>query len=199
MTNTKLEFITDKNSLLLLVDFQPNMFRGVGSGDRTAIKNAAVAASKAAQILDVPVVLTSIYPKGNGDFIKEITSLFPDQQVIDRPNNSFDALETEEVLNAVKNSGRKKVIVSGLWTSMCFAYTAIHAIREGFDVYGLMDAGGDASVDAHKFGIKRMLQAGVIPITWMPLTSEWMHDWLNPKAGELTKEVYGKYDAMLGM
>jgi len=82
---------------------------------------------------------------------------------------------------------------------MCFAYTALHAIREGFDVYGLMDAGGDASVDAHKFGVKRMIQAGVIPITWMPLTSEWMHDWLNPKAGELSKEVYGKYDAMLGM
>jgi len=199
MTNSKLEFITDKNSLLLLVDFQPNMFRGVGSGDRTAIKNAAVAASKASQILSVPVVLTSIYPKGNGDFISDITNLFPNQQVIDRPNNSFDALETEAVLNAVKNSGRSKIIVSGLWTSMCFAYTAIHAIREGFDVYGLMDAGGDASVDAHKFGVKRMIQAGVIPITWMPLTSEWMHDWSNPKAGELLKEVYGKYDAMLGM
>lgn len=196
---SKLDFITDKNSLLLLVDFQPNMFRGVGSGDRTAIKNAAVASAKAAQILSVPVVLTSIYPKGNGNFIKEITDLFPAQPVIERPNQSFDALETQDVLNAIKNTGRTKIIVAGLWTSMCFAYTAIHAIREGFDVYGLMDAGGDASIDAHKFGIKRMLQIGVTPITWMPLTSEWMHDWLNPKAGELSKEVYGKYDAMLGM
>ncbi|MGH2565497.1 MAG: isochorismatase family protein, partial [Ginsengibacter sp.] len=99
----------------------------------------------------------------------------------------------------VKNSGRKKLIVSGLWTSMCFAYTAIHAIREGLDVYGLIDAGGDASHDAHKYGVKRMLQAGVIPITWMPLTSEWMHDWANPKAAELSKEVYGKFDAMLSI
>lgn len=199
MTTPKLEFISDKNSLLLLVDFQPNMFKGVESGDRTAIKNAAVASAKAAQIMDVPVVLTSIYPKGNGDFIKEITDLFPNQNVIERPNQSFDAFETEDVLNAVKSSGRKKIIISGLWTSMCFAYTAIHGVREGFDVYGLMDAGGDASIDAHEFGIKRMLQIGVTPITWMPLTSEWMHDWRNPKAGELSKEVYGKYDAMLGM
>jgi len=145
---SNLDFITDKNSLLLLVDFQPNMFRGVGSGDRTAIKNAAVASSKAAQILGVPVVLTSIYPKGNGDFIKEITELFPIQPVIDRPNSSFDALETEGVMAAVKSSGISKIIVSGLWTSMCFAYTAIHALREGFDVYGLMDAGGDATIDA---------------------------------------------------
>ncbi len=145
---SNLDFITDKNSLLLLVDFQPNMFRGVGSGDRTAIKNAEVASSKAAQILGVPVVLTSIYPKGNGDFIKEITELFPTQPVIDRPNSSFDALETEGVMAAVKSSGRSKIIVSGLWTSMCFAYTAIHALREGFDAYGLMDAGGDATIDA---------------------------------------------------
>jgi hypothetical protein len=67
------------------------------------------------------------------------------------------------------------------------------------DVYGLMDAAGDATVDAHKYGIKRMLQAGVIPITWETITSEWMHDWGNPKVPQLKKEVYGKYDVMLGM
>lgn len=199
MENSKLDLITDKNSLLLLVDFQPGMFRGIGSGDRTNIKNAAMAATKAAQILSVPVVFSSIYEKGNGAVIKDLTDLFPNQKVIERSNHGFDALESEEVLNAIKSTGRSKIIVSGLWTSMCFAYSAIHAIREGFDVYGLMDAGGDATVDAHKYGIKRMIQAGVTPITWMPLTSEWMHDWLNPKAEELTKEVYGKYDAMLSM
>lgn len=199
MESFKLEFITAKNSVLLLVDYQPNMFRGVQSGDRTAIKNAAIASAKAAQILDVPVVYTSIYPEGNGEFIKELTGLFPKQEVISRSIPSFDAFEDEKVLNAVKSSGRKKIIVSGLWTSMCFAYTAMHGIREGFDVYGLIDAGGDASIDAHKYGVQRMLQAGVVPITWMPLVSEWMHDWANPKAAELTKEVYGKFDAMLGM
>ncbi|MGH2647745.1 MAG: isochorismatase family protein [Ginsengibacter sp.] len=199
MENSKLDFITAKNSILLLVDYQPNMFKGVESGDRTAIKNAALAAAKAARILDVPVVYTSIYPEGNGEFIKELTDLFPKQEVIARSIPSFDAFEEERVLSAVKNSGRKKLIVSGLWTSMCFAYTAIHAIREGLDVYGLIDAGGDASHDAHKYGVKRMLQAGVIPITWMPLTSEWMHDWANPKAAELSKEVYGKFDAMLSI
>jgi hypothetical protein len=72
-------------------------------------------------------------------------------------------------------------------------------LREGFDVYGLIDAAGDDSSDAHKYGVQRMLQVGVVPITVVALVSEWMHDWANPKAGELKKEVYSKYDAMLGM
>ena len=199
MNNSKLDLLTPKNSVLLLVDYQSAMFNGVGSGDRTIIKNSAVAAAKAASILNVPTVLTSIYPEGNGEFIKEITDLFPKLKVIARKLPSFDALEEDAVLKAVKATGRNKLVVSGLWTSMCFAFTTLHGLREGMDVYGLMDAAGDATADAHKYGIKRMLQAGVIPITWETITSEWMHDWTNPKVPELKKEVYGKYDVMLGM
>jgi len=197
--NTKLDNLTSSNSILLLVDYQPAMFKGVGSDDRTIIKNNAVATAKAAQILNIPIVLTSINPQMNGEFIKEITALFPKVEVFARKMPSFDALEDKSVLSAVKSSGRKKIIISGLWTSMCFAFTALHALRLGMDVYGLMDAAGDSTCDAHKYGIKRMLQAGVIPITWETLTSEWMHDWANPKASELVKEVYGKYDVMLGL
>jgi nicotinamidase-related amidase len=91
------------------------------------------------------------------------------------------------------------VVVSGLWTSMCFTCTALHALKEGYEVYGLMDAAGDSTAEAHQFGIERMLQAGVIPITLESLVSEWMHDWANPKAGELVKEVYTRYGAMIGM
>jgi hypothetical protein len=82
---------------------------------------------------------------------------------------------------------------------MCFAYTAIHAIKEEYEVYGLMDAAGDSTVEAHNFGIERMLQVGVVPITLESLVSEWMHDWNNPKAAELVSEVYSKYGAMIGL
>ena len=99
---------------------------------------------------------------------------------------------------AAKNTKRKKMVISGLWTSMCFAYTALHALKEGYEVYGLMDAAGDSTHDAHTYGVKRMLQAGVIPITVESLVSEWMHDWGNPKTGELVKEVYSRYGYMLG-
>jgi nicotinamidase-related amidase len=194
-----LELLTDKNSLLVFVDFQPSMFKSIASGDKTIIKSAAISAAKAASILGIPVVLSSINPKNMGGFIPEIAGLFPNQEVFARKVPSFDAFEDEGTRNAVKNSGRKKLVISGLWTSMCFAYTAIHALKEGYEVYGLMDAAGDSTPDAHKYGIKRMLQAGVVPITLESLVSEWMHDLNNPKSGELVKEVYSKYGAMIGM
>ena len=199
MDKQKLELLSAENSVLLLVDFQPAMFRGVGSGNRTTIRNAAVGAVKAAKILDVPVVLSVISPKYNGDVIKEISEILPGQKVFDRKMPSFDALEDEAILAELKKIGKKKIVISGLWTSMCFCYTAIHAIKAGYEVYGLMDAAGDASKCAHKNGMKRMLQVGVVPTTLLSVVSEWMHDWNNPKSGELVKEVYSKFEAMLGM
>jgi nicotinamidase-related amidase len=193
-----LELLTDKNSILVLVDYQSTMFKGVASGDKTIIRNAAYCAAKAASILRIPVVLSAINPKNNGPFMEEVTKLFPGQEAFARKVPSFDAFEDEATLNAVKAAGRKKIVISGLWTSMCFAYTAIHAIKEGYEVYGLIDAGGDSTHDAHKYGVKRMLQAGVIPITVESLVSEWMHDWANPKAGELVRDVYSRYGYMIG-
>ena len=193
-----LDLLSDKNSMLVLVDYQSTMFKGVASGDKTIIRNAAYCAAKAASILSIPVVLSAINPPGNGEFMPEIARLFPGQEVFSRKVLGFDAFEDERTWNAAKKAGRKKMVVSGLWTSMCFAYTAIHAIREGYEVYGLMDAAGDSTHDAHKYGVKRMLQAGVIPITVESLVSEWMHDWGNPKVGELVKDVYSRYGYMIG-
>jgi nicotinamidase-related amidase len=195
----KLELLTDNNSALVLVDYQPAMFAGVASGDKALIRTAATCAAKAAQILDVPVVFSAIGPQRNGEFISDITSIFPGQTVFARAVPSFDAFEDEQTYTAFKKTGRKKVVISGLWTSMCFAYTALHAIRDGYEVYGLMDAAGDSTDAAHKYGIKRMLQVGVIPITVESLVSEWMHDWANPKSGNLVKEVYSKYGAQIGL
>jgi nicotinamidase-related amidase len=197
-TDGRLELLTDKNSVLALVDYQSAMFKGVASGDKTIMKNAAIGAAKAARILGIPVVLSSINPKQNGEFIPEIAGLFPNQEVFARKVLSFDAFEDERNWNAVKITGRKKLVISGLWTSMCFAYSALHGLKEALDVYGLIDAAGDSTPDAHKYGAQRMLQAGVIPITLESLVSEWMHDWANPKAGELVKEVYSNYGAMIG-
>jgi len=199
MKNGKLDLLTDRNSVLVLVDYQPTMIKSIASGDKTRIKYAAIGAAKAASILNVPVVLSAINPTNNGNVFPEITSIFPNQKVFDRKIKSFDAFEDENTWNAFKETNKSKVVVSGLWTSMCFTYTALHAIKEGYDVYGLIDAAGDSTNDAHKYGVERMLQAGVIPITLESLVSEWMHDWDNPKSGELVSEVYSKYGAMIGL
>lgn len=195
----RLDLLTDKNSVLVLVDYQPSMFKSVASSDKVRIKIATICAAKAASILGVPVVLSSINPAHNGDFIPEITRLFPKQEVYARKVPGFDAFEDEGTWNAAKRTGRRKMVISGLWTSMCFAYTALHALKEGYEAYGLMDAAGDSTPEAHHYGIKRMLQVGVVPITVESLVSEWMHDWTNPKVGELVTEVYSKYGAMIGM
>lgn len=198
MKNSKLELLSSKNSILVLIDYQPSMFKGVGSGDKPSIKNAVVCTAKAASILNIPVVLSSINPKFNGEVIPEITNLFPKKEVFARKVPSFDAFEDKRNWDAITKTGRKKIVISGLWTSMCFAYSALHCLKEGYDVYGLMDATGDSTPDAYKYGIKRMIQAGVIPITVEALISEWMHDWDNPKSGQLVNEVYSKYGAMIG-
>jgi nicotinamidase-related amidase len=197
--DSELDLLTDMNSVLVLIDYQPTMIKSIASGDKTIIKKAAILAAKAASILDVPVVLSSINPKSNGDVFPEISGLFPKQEIFARKVPSFDAFEDQETYDAVKKTKKNKLVISGLWTSMCFAYTALHAVKEGYDVYGLIDAAGDSTLDAHNYGVKRMLQVGVIPITLESLVSEWMHDWNNPKSGELLKEVYSKYGAMIGL
>ncbi|MHB8094614.1 MAG: isochorismatase family protein [Candidatus Aminicenantales bacterium] len=195
----RFELLSDRNCVLALVDYQAAMFKGVASGDKTIIKGAAVGAAKAASILGIPVVLSSINPEHNGKFIPEIAGLFPRQKVFARKVPGFDAFEDERTWKAVTSVARAKLVISGLWTSMCFAYSALHALKEGLVVYGLMDAAGDSTPDAHRYGIERMLQAGVVPITLESLVSEWMHDWANPKAGELVKNVYSQYGAMIGL
>jgi len=197
--DSELDLLTDMNSVLVLVDYQPTMIKSIASGDKTTIKKAAVLAAKAANILDVPVVLSSINPKSNGDVFPEIREHFPEQEIFARKVPSFDAFEDQSTYDAVKKTNKNKLVISGLWTSMCFTYTALHAVKEGYDVYGLIDAAGDSTIDAHNYGVKRMLQAGVIPITLESLVSEWMHDWDNPKSGKLVEEVYSKYGAMIGL
>ncbi len=180
-------------SVLLLIDYQAKMLYGVESGDRTLIQNNVLALAKAAQILDIPTVLTTIGAKGNGQFMPEIAKMFPAVQIIDRKMPGFDALDDRDVFDAVKQTGRKQLVLSGLWTSMCFAFTALRGLREGFDVFGVMDVAGSESPEAHNMAIKRMVQAGVVPCTWMQTVSEWMNNWNNPKAGELVMNVYTKY------
>jgi nicotinamidase-related amidase len=111
----------------------------------------------------VPVVLSTINPQHNGSFLEDVTKLYPDMEVYVRAVPDFDAFEDEETCTAFKKTGRKKLVISGLRTSMCFAYTALHGLRDGYEVYGVMDAAGDSTPDAHAYGIRRMLQAGVIP------------------------------------
>jgi len=186
------------SSVLLLVDYQAKMFWGARAKDPTYVKNNVMALARGAQILDVPTVLTTINAKFNGDFLPEIAEMFPDVNVIDRKVRSFDAFEDEAVLGAIKKATRKQLVLSGLWTSMCMAFTALRGLREGYNVFGVIDTASSESEDAHNMAIERMIQAGVVPCTWMQVISEWMHSWQNPKSGELITKVFRPYNGYFG-
>lgn len=184
-----------ETSVLLLIDYQPQMLLGVESHDRTIIRNNTLALAKGARLLGVPAVLSSIGEKGfGGAFWPELKALFPDSPLNDRKVPTFDALDDPDVLAALRRTGRPQLVVTGLWTSMCFAFTALHALREGLQVYGVMDCAGSESLDAHNHALHRMLQAGVVPTTWVQVVAEWVHDWANPKGAEVQK-LFSEYNA----
>jgi len=172
------------------------MLAEVRSGDRSTIRSAAIAAAKAAAILNVPVIMTSSAMKGNDGFINDIKSIFPKQDPILRIPGTNDAIADEKVDKAIRKYGREKLIIGGLWTSESFAETALSAIHQGYDVFGLIDACGDTSAEKHNYGVHSVLKAGLTPITWMSLASEWMHGWNEPAEIE-SDEGTAKYNVML--
>lgn len=184
------------NSVMLLIDYQPAMFRGLnGKADKISIRNAVVASAKAAKIAQVPVIMTSVYENGNGLFIPELTNLFPKQKVIQRKIPGFDALTDPEVIKALKNTKRTHLIIGGLWSSMCAFNSALHAtkIEQFEEVYCIVDALGDASHQAHKSALTRMSQYGIEELTWMPIAATFMINWADPIASEMRKEVFNVY------
>lgn len=194
MESAQTDFISVLNSMLLLVDYHPVMLTQVTSGDRRTIKDAAVASAKAASILNVPVVMTA--SEKNGDYIKEIRELFPKQEIIVRKSLASNALTDETLRIKLRKLGRVKLVIAGLWTSESFAETAIGAIKEGYDAFGLIDACGDTTIERHNYGVHRMLKAGLNPITWMSLASEWMNGWADPMENDFDDNI-GKYNVML--
>ena len=193
MDNPEVQFLDAATSVLLIVDHQANLYNGIVSHKPSYIKNNMMALAEGASLLGIPVVMTAISPHTNGPMIPEITELFPQTSVINRSFPSFDAFDEKIVLDEVKSSGRKQLVVTGLWTSMCMSFTAQRGLEEGFEVFGVMDTSGSESLDAYDMAVQRMIGAGVIPCTWMQTVSEWMDNWLHPKAGEMYERVYCAY------
>lgn len=190
--------ITADDSCLLLVDYQARMFYGVESHGRTEIKNSAMALAQGASILGIPTILTTITASFNGPFMPEIIAMFPGITVFDRETSTFNAFDEPEVREVVKATGRKQVAICGLWTSMCMCLTSLEGMRSGYDMFAVVDAAGSESLDGHNTAVMRMVQAGVVPCTWMQVVSEWMGSWKNPKSGDLYDRVYSRYSGYFG-
>jgi nicotinamidase-related amidase len=167
--------LAPQDSVLLLIDHQAFQFANLHSHEPTLIVNNVAGLAKTAKAFQVPTILTTVLEERGGLLIKDIQDVFPDQKPINR--TFINAWEDKRVVEAVKKTGRKKLVIASLWTEMCLAMPAIQAQGEGYDVYAVTDASGGVSVEAHDMAIRRMVQAGITPVTWLAVFGEWQRDW----------------------
>jgi nicotinamidase-related amidase len=164
-----------EDSVVVLIDHQPFQLTNLNSHDPQMVVNNATALAKAARAFGVPTILTSVIAERGGLIFPQITDVFPDQQVIDR--TFINTWEDKTVVDAVKATGRKQLIIAGLWTEVCVAMPVIQALGEGWDVTVVTDASGAVSVEAHEVAIQRMIGAGANMMTWLAVAAEWQRDW----------------------
>jgi nicotinamidase-related amidase len=176
-----------EDSVLVLIDHQAFQLAGLGSHDPQAVVNNTTALTKLAKAFDVPTILTSVLAARGGLLFKQITDVFPDQEVIDR--TWVNTWEDKKVVDLVKATGRKQLIIAGLWTEVCVAMPAIQAAGEGWDVTVITDASGGVSLEAHQVAIQRMIAARVNMMTWMALAGEWQRDWARTEHVEALTEI----------
>jgi nicotinamidase-related amidase len=176
-----------EDSVLVLIDHQAFQLTNVNSHDPQAVVNNVTALAKLAKAFDVPTILTSVIADRGGRLFKQITDVFPGQEVIDR--TWVNTWEDKKVVDAVKATRRKQLIIAGLWTEVCVAMPVIHAAGEGWDVTFITDASGGVSTESHQVAIQRMIAAGANPMTWMALAGEWQRDWARTEHVEALTEV----------
>ena len=176
MKRTGLEaLLTPEESVLLLIDHQPFQFANLHSHEPTMIVNNVIGLAKGAKAFGVPTILTTVLEERGGLLIKGLQEVFPEQKPINR--TLINTWEDKAVVDAVRKTGRKKLIVAALWTEICLAMPVIQALGEGYEVYIVTDASGGVSAEAHDMAVRRMVQAGAAPMTWMAVLSEWQRDW----------------------
>ena len=169
--------LTPQNAALLVIDYQPGQFGAVTSIDRDLLLENIVSTAKIAKLFGLPIVHSTInVASGLAEpTVPELAEQLVDNPPIDR--TSINAWEDADFLSAVRATGRRKLILCALWTEMCMAFPALDALKEGYEVYPVVDAIGGTSEVAHRTGVERVVQAGAQPVSWVPLAVELQRDW----------------------
>ena len=168
--------ITPQNAALLLIDYQPAQVASVRSMDTELLVKNAVSTVRTVKAFDVPVVHSTVnVAAGQGPTIPELAGLLASDKPLDR--TTVNSWEDVEFLDAVRATGRRKLIFCALWTEVCMAFSALDAMREGYETYPVVDAIGGTSPEAHRAGLERVVQAGGHPISWVSLACELQRDW----------------------
>jgi len=190
--------IDPTNHLLIMIDFQSQMSFATKSIDAVNLRNNAALVARAAAGFGVPSILTTVAEKTfSGPMYEEITSAFPGQALIDR--TSMNTWEDENVIAKVNEIGRGRVVLAGLWTSVCIVGPALSAIEQGFEVYVIADACGDVSDEAHERAMERMIQAGARPMTSLQYLLELQRDWARTETYGMTTGIAKQFGGAYGL
>ena len=181
--------LTPQNAAFLLIDYQPSQLAGIGSMDRDLLLKNAVSTVRTIKTFDIPVVHSTInVATGRGQpTLPGLAELLTDDKPLDR--TTTNSWEDIEFVAAVHATGRRKLIICALWTEICMAFTALDALREGYEVYPVIDAVGGTSPEAHRAGLERVTQAGGQPISWVSLACELQRDWARQDTVQAVIEI----------
>ncbi|MEM7729511.1 MAG: hydrolase [Pseudomonadota bacterium] len=193
------EVLTKDNSQIIFIDHQPQMAFGVQSIDRQTLKNNTVMLAKAANIFGLPTTITTVETDSfSGNTYPELLAVFPDKDILER--TSMNSWDDQKVRDALKANGRRKVIVSGLWTEVCNTMFALSAMEdEDYEIYMVSDASGGTSVDAHERAMERMIQAGVRPMTTVQTFLELQRDWARRDTYDAVMALVQEHGGAYGM
>jgi nicotinamidase-related amidase len=178
--------LTPDNCVVAIIDLQPQMLFGVANFDRQTVINNNLVLTKAARVFDVPVVLSTVETKAfSGQMWPQIQAVFPQQSPIER--SSMNSWDDANFVKAIEQTGRKKIVLAGLWTETCVALPTVQAIHDGYEIYVVEDCCGDVTQLSHDNAMKRVIQAGAKPLTALSVMLEWQRDWA----------AKGTYDAVM--
>ncbi|MGF1632121.1 MAG: hydrolase [Kiloniellaceae bacterium] len=196
---TKPDLLTPDNCQLIFIDHQPQMAFGVQSIDRQVLKNNTVALAKSAKVFNIPTTITTVETNSfSGHTYPELLAVFPDHPILER--TSMNSWDDQKVRDALAKNGQKKVVVSGLWTEVCNNGFAFSAMAEGsYEIYMVADASGGTTKEAHDYAMLRMIQAGVVPMTWQQVMLEWQRDWARRDTYNAVMDIVREHSGAYGM
>lgn len=182
------KLFTAADTAVVFIDHQPQMTFGVASIDRASLVNNVVLFAKAAKLFGVPTILTSVETESFSGYVwPQLLDVFPGQKVIER--TSMNAWDSSDFRAAIEATGKKNVILTGLWTEVCVTWPALEMLGAGYDVYVVEDCCGATSPEAHRAALSRMEQAGAVRLTTIAALLEWQRDWARRE----------HYDALMGL
>ena len=190
--------LTPDNCVVAFIDHQPQMLFGTSNFDRQSIINSTVALAKATRIFDVPVVLTTVETKSfSGNMWPQLRAVYPRQAIIER--SSMNSWDDRKFVAAIEKTGKKKIVLAGLWTETCIALPTIQAIHDGYEIYVAEDCCGDVSQLNHDNAMRRVVQAGAKPVTALSTLLEWQRDWANRDTYDAVMDVVKNHFGAYGI